>query len=183
MHLRRVILAISIAALMSTGPSAQACVVRAPLEISDIKDADAVVIGRIVNYRIVLDQVARENRKKLANDPDTPPAYREFYAQDLGLLSDYAKFDVQVDKVVVGTAPSTLTVTWDNSTFAEPEQMGSGPFLIALTEPRKGLVLPLRAPSATILPSAEPALFTVLQAPCSTAFIFEAASEEARKSL
>ncbi|WP_395022720.1 hypothetical protein [Dongia sp.] len=183
MGLRAALLATLLLALTSAAAPAQACMAVAPLEPADIKYADVVVIGRIANYTIVLDQAWREEMKKRAQEPGISPELKEFYLTDRGFLTDYAKFDVLVDEVLVGKAPEALTVTWDNSTFSEPESMPSGPFLIALTDPRKGLMLPLRGPSATIMPNPEPAALTVLQAPCSDAFIFETTSEEARASL
>ena len=71
------------------------------------------------------------------------------------LLPDYARFDVQVKEVLVGRAPNRLSVTWDNSTFGEPEQMAAGPYLIALRRPGSASP-PLRGPSATIFPTPDP---------------------------
>jgi hypothetical protein len=96
------------------------------------------------------------------------------------LMSDYAAFEVQVDKVLLGKAPHRLSVTWDNSTFGEPKSMGAGPYLFALRRPSSPTP-PLRGPSATILPNREPGSLTVLQAPCSSPFIFEGASRQARE--
>lgn len=93
-------------------------------------------------------------------------------------LSDYARFDVIVDQVLAGKAPRMVSVTWDNSTFGEPASMPPGLYLIALRVPGS-MAPPLRGPSATILPTPEPALPTLLQAPCSSAFIFPVASDEA----
>lgn len=183
MHLRPAALAISFLALTAVGVPAQACMALAPLVVEDIKYADVVVIGRIANYTMVLDPVARENLKALADAPDAAPELRELYLKERSFLTDYVRFDVLVDEVLVGTASETLTVTWDNSTFSEPESLPSGPLLIALHDPSKGRMLPLRAPSTTIMPNPEPTALTVLQAPCSEAFIFEMASPEARASL
>jgi hypothetical protein len=121
MCIRRASLAIAFVALTSAGSAAQACMGKAPAALEDIKDADVVVIGRIANYTIVLDQEMRARMKALADDPDTPPEQRAFFARDRGFLGDYAKFDVLVDEVLMGSAPKTLPVAWDNSTFSEPE--------------------------------------------------------------
>ena len=110
--------------------------------LADVRLADVVVIGRISNYRIV------------RNEP--------------GLVSGHARFDVQVDEVLVGRASGRLSVTWYNSTFAVPDQMPAGTYLIAL-----------RRPGSTIMPSPDPNALTPLQAPCSSAFILEIGSEEA----
>ena len=94
------------------------------------------------------------------------------------LVHDYARFDVVVDEALLGNVGGTVPVTWDNSTFPEPQSMPSGPFLIALRYPGSGGP-PLRGPSAFISPYREPVSLTVLQAPCAVPFIFERASEDA----
>ena len=148
--------------------SAQACMMEAPLVPADVKFADVVVIGRITNYQIVLDQEFR--RKGGYTDPEltTKPVF----------MSDYARFEVSVDEVLRGEAPRTLIVTWDNSTFAEPETMPPGPYLIALRKPGSNMP-PLRGPSATISANPEPNVLTVLQAPCAPAFILPNGDKDA----
>ena len=146
---------------------ANACVVMADLKPEDIKYASVVVVGRIVDYKIVRpqDEVSKHWRK--ANGQKD-------------ILSDYARFNVVVEEVLAGQSPKTISVTWDNSTFDEPRRMGKQAYLIALRQPGSELP-PLRGPSATILPSQEPDLFTVLQASCAPAFIFDASSATAKK--
>lgn len=162
---------------LMAGAPGYACRVWVPLVPGDIKYADVVVTGRIVNYRIVRDEGFR--RRMLAS-PMLGPEMRKLYEdKDALLLSDYARFDVLVDRVLVGKAPRKLSVTWDNSTFAEPKTMAARPFLIALRKSNSS-VPPLRGPSATILPSPEAGSLTILQAPCSSAFILASASNEAR---
>jgi hypothetical protein len=149
-----------------------ACVVSAEMDFRDVLLADVVVIGDITSYEIV--------------DPDPDP--------DRGPLKDYARFDVYVFEVLyplgagrivppTWTNPERetlrngrrLTVTWDNSTFGEPENLpslGNPGYLIALRDPASKLP-PLRSGSAFIAATPEPEHYTVLQAPCSVAFIFE----------
>jgi hypothetical protein len=177
MTLRPASLAVTLLALASA--PAQACMGMAPAALEDIQRADVVVIGRIAKYTIVLDQEMRARMKALADDPDMPSEQRAFFAADRGFLGDYAKFDVLVDEVMIGSAPKTLSVAWDNSTYSEPESMPSGPFLMALRDPRARL----SSGQVTIRVSPEPNTLTLLQAPCSDAFIFETTSEEARAAL
>ena len=166
-------------AIVTASEPAHACMIFGGLDLNDIHYADVVVIGRISNYKIVIDTVVRQKRKEmLASSPDMPVELRKILTEQTVFLSDYARFDVQVDEVLVGKAPKTLSVTWDNSTFGEPEKLSAGPFLIALRDPSSGLP-PLRGPSATILSNPEPGSLTVLQAPCSKAFIFENSGEKA----
>lgn len=146
-------LATLLVAMTSIGAAAHACMAQAPIVLADAKYAEIVVVGRISNYEIV-------------GDPQR--------------IWSYARFNVLIDEVLVGKVSQELTVTWDNSTYSEPTSMPSGPFLIALRDPRSGQ-LPLRGPSATFLPNSEPNLLTVLQAPCAGPFIFPSTSDEARE--
>ena len=161
----------------AAGDPARACMMSAPIVLKDVRYADVVLVGRIANYRIVRDE---EFRRKMLSSPNLTAGMRSFYESGQSLLSDYAGFDIEVDEVLVGTASNRVAATWDNSTFGEPEGMPAGPFLIALRRPSSAMP-PLRGPSATIVPNREPQSLTVLQAPCSDPFIFEAGSDEARK--
>jgi hypothetical protein len=159
---------------------ASACLGAARLKLDDIKYANVVVIGRIVDYEIVLDQAVRKERKEmLERSADKSTEYWRLMSEQKRFMSDYARFRVLVDKVLLGQSPNVISVTWDNSTFGEPEKMKEGSYLIGLREPSSKSP-PLRGPSATILPSPEPDSLTVLQAPCAPAFIFEDTSAEAK---
>lgn len=168
--------AAAIAGVLPT--SAQACRMFVPPTFEDVSYADVVVIGRVNNYQIIRDEAFR--RRMLAL-PSLSAEMRKTYGDPKqSLLSDYARFDIQIDQVLVGEVPSDrLSVTWDNSTFGEPDHMASGHYLIALRRPGSNSP-PLRGPSATILPSPAPDALTLLQAPCSSAFIYDTESEEAQ---
>lgn len=156
-----------------------ACRMNAGLVPSDIKYADVVVIGEIVNYEVVQDQAVRKRRKEMLEDyPDKSSKYWLLMSRQKKFLSDYARFKIFVDEALVGQPPNIISATWDNSTFGEPETMKEGPYLIGLRKPGSKIP-PLRGPSATILPSPEPHSLAVLQAPCARAFILEATSVEA----
>ncbi len=146
-------LAASLAALTSVADPAHACILLVPIELAQIRQADVVVMGRISNYAIIRDA-----------------------------FSQYAQFDVLADGVVVGEAPETLTVMWENSTFELPDSMPSGPFLIALRDLRPSIA-DFKASGATLPPGPEPAPFLVLQAPCSDPFMFKSGSDSARAAL
>lgn len=155
--------------------SAHACAMLAEMDLRDIKYANVVVVGQIANYEIVLDPVIRQRyRDMIAGNPKL----RETLGSPKSFTTDYARFDIVVGEVLRGKAPDRITVTWDNSTFGEPDEMGPGPFLIALRDPNSAMP-PLRGPSATIMPNPAPATLTVLQAPCAGPFMFEASSKEA----
>jgi hypothetical protein len=136
---------------------ASACTTDAEIVFDDVKYADIVVVGEIANYKVV-----------------TPPGEKP------GFLPDYARFDILVDEVLKGQVGKTLTVTWDNSTFGDPDSIPPGQYLIALRSPKSTSIPPLRGPSATILPRPEPAAPTLLQAACADPFMFLSTSESAK---
>jgi hypothetical protein len=145
-------------------------------KLEDVRYADVVVIGRIADYRIVRDEAFRT---RMLSSPKLPADVRNLYQDPKQrLLPDYARFEIQVEQVLVGEALAAVSVTWDNSTFGEPDQIKPGRYLIALRRPTSDKP-PLRGPSATILPSPDVNALTLLQAPCSSAFIYEAESEQA----
>lgn len=131
-------LVVGLAVLLAASP-ASACRARAALELGDIQYASVVVVGRIQNYEIVQ---ATDERSK----------FWRAKSKSKKILSDYARFEVVVDRVLVGQPSQVIPVTWDNSTFAEPEAVKTVPYLIGLRE-AGSKTPPLRGPSATILPS------------------------------
>ena len=158
-----------------------ACRAHAPLKLDDIKYANVVVVGRIVDYEIVLNQVARQERKKeieRSSFNNYPPEIRKMLSEQKKFSSDYARFNVLVDEVLVGEAANIITVTWNNSTFGEPDKIEAGKYIIGLRESGSKKP-PLRGPSATVLASQEPKLLKLLQAPCAPAFMFDINSAEA----
>ena len=156
---------------------AQACAMFSDLNPRDVEYADVVVVGRIANYELVLDRVARQRRVDYLASAKLPPELREILEHSDSYLSDYARFEIVVEDVLRGEAERTLTVTWDNSTFDEPEHMPAGPFLIALRDLR--IPAPQRSGLGSIFVDGVSDHLIVLQAPCSRAFILENTSEEA----
>lgn len=170
-------MAAAAAAAGTLSGSADACRMFVSPNFEDIGYADIVVIGRIANYRIIRDE---EFRRRMLASPGLSPDMRKIYEDSKqGLLPDYARFDIQVEEALVGQVSGKLSVTWDNSTFGEPDQMAPERYLIALRRPSSATP-PLRGPSATVFPSPDPDALTLLQAPCSTAFIYNADSDQAR---
>lgn len=157
--------------------SASACRMFVSPRLEDVSYADVVVVGRIANYRIIRDEAFRKQMLAL---PNLSADMRKFYADPAkGLISDYARFDIQVEETLFGNASQKLPVTWDNSTFGEPDEIAPGRYLLALRRSSSASP-PLRGPSATILPNPDPEALTLLQAPCSSAFLYEIQSNEAR---
>ena len=165
------------AAMLAISTPAYACRTDAELDLHDVRFAEVVLVGRVLNYRIVRDEAFRS---RMLSNPNLPADMRKRYSDpEQTSLSDYARFEVLVDEVLTGNAPSKVAVTWDNSTFDIPKEMAAGPFLLALRRPGSAMP-PLRGPSATILPNKEPAVLTLLQAPCSSPFLFQTTSEQAQ---
>jgi hypothetical protein len=158
--------------------SAYACRVFVQPKFEDVSYADVVVVGRIDHYRIVRDEAFR---KQMLGSANLPASMRKMYLDPKqGLLPDYARFEIKVEEVLAGKASGKLSVTWDNSTFAEPDQLAPGRYLIAVRRVTSRIP-PLRGSSATIRPSPDPNSLTLLQAPCSSPFMYAAESEEARR--
>ena len=177
LHLHWFIAFTPAAAVLGAAP-AQACRMFVQPSLDDVRYADVVVVGRIDNYRIIRDEAFR--RRMLAS-PNLPSDMRKIYEDPRqSLISDYARIDILVEEVLVGRTSDRTSATWSNSTFALPDQIAPGPYLIALRRPSSASP-PLRGPSGTIVPSPDPHDLTLLQAPCSSAFIFEIESEQARR--
>lgn len=162
--------------------SANACLFKANLQIKDINLADLVVVGRVENYQIILDKKAREERKNWLRNSEYDTDYKaiEILKSQEVFLTDYARFDIHIDEVLKGSAPKTITVVWDNSTFREPDKFASGPFLFALIDPSSPTP-PLRGPSATVMPHPDGTSLSVMQAPCGPTFFFRKGSPRAKK--
>lgn len=154
---------------------AHACIDLVPLSLGDIKFADVVVVGRIERYQIVPDAKARQQYQRMVAKR---PYLGKLSSRPRGFVTDYARFEVVVGEVLRGKVTKRFTATWDASTFAEPERAPSGLLLIALRYPNSKSP-PLRGASATIFPNREPRSLTVLQAPCSAAFLFQAGGSQA----
>jgi hypothetical protein len=170
------VLSVAIAMTVSTTPS-WACMVFVSPKLEDVNYADVVVLGRISNYRIVRDEAFRKHM--LTSRHLTADMRRMYSDPKQGLMTDYARFDIQVEKVLKGQAGTNVSVTWDNSTFGEPGKMKTGRYLVALRRSNSASP-PLRGPSATIAPNPNPTLLTVLQAPCSSPFLYEIGTAEAQ---
>lgn len=154
-----------------------ACRFHSAAVLEDVRYADLVLVGRIRDYHIVRDEAFRE---RLLAVPDLPPDRRAFYEGPGHLLSDYARVEIEVEEVLFGEAPRRLTITWYSFVSGGRERFGAGePRLVALRLPASPIP-PLRGPSATIVANAEPDLYTILEAPCSNAFVFDTGSDEAR---
>ncbi|HEU0043290.1 hypothetical protein [Sphingomonas sp.] len=159
---------------------AHACPMYLPQQLADVRYAQTVVVGRITDYRLVLDPGARRRwREHVALQRRRDPNYVDTIKPS-GFITDYARFTIIVDALLSGRAGRRIDVTWDASTFSEPEQMAPGQYLIALRDPR-GSLPPLRGPSGYVAPGPGPKAPTVLQAPCSGAFIFPAGSADAAR--
>lgn len=92
---------VMVAALLWSG-RAEACRYTKGLDVSFVRYADLVVVGRIRDYS--------------PNGPKTP---------------HYARFSVDVLEVLYGDPPQSFAVIWHNSTFGYPSSMPTEPQLMA----------------------------------------------------
>lgn len=172
-HMLR-IAASTMMATMLLPASAPACVIVLPRKLEDVRQADVVVIGRISDYQFVRDEAFR---KKMLSSPNLSPGMRETYEHPSRVLgADYGQFEIEVDQVLAGRAPTKVFVMIRASTFPPPMQMEPGRYLVALHRPS-----PAR-PSGTgaSSPAHTPNTWVLLEQPCAGAFIFKADSPSAR---
>jgi len=142
---------------------AQACRMYQPLDMDDIQYADAVIVGRLSHYEIIPDEFARERRERiLQNQPDMPGDMRVRLEGQTSFIGDYARFRITVRETLHGATPRVVTVRWDNSTFEAPASLAPGDYLVAI-DTQEGETV-------------------VLQAVCSSPFLFPANSDEAREA-
>jgi hypothetical protein len=95
-------LALGIFAALKATP-AQGCVAGPrPIGLSDFRKADLVIVGRITRYEIIPDLY------------DLPkalwPEHRHASIDD-GFLPEHARVNIQVDEVLLGSAPRRLRAT------------------------------------------------------------------------
>jgi hypothetical protein len=163
----------NLGAMLAAGPTS-ACIDIAPIDLHDVSYADVVVVGRVTKYTLVLDSEARKRHQEFL--AHSSGKVRELLGKANSFMTDYARLQIAVEEVLRGTAPHTVTVTWDNTAFSET--MPPTSYLIALRSSGSPLP-PLRGATATILPDPDPASLSVLRAPCSAAFFFESTSTDA----
>jgi hypothetical protein len=127
--------------------SVQACMSNLPLRPEDARQADVVFTGRLLKY----ERVSPDGQESLRN---------------------YGLFTIRIETVLKGQITGDIQLYWWNSTFAIPTEWTRGENLLVAAIHADHPGLPLRGPSATVFPSRRPDLLQVLQAPCSSAFIF-----------
>lgn len=143
----RLCLGSALVALFATIPAtAEACIDIAPFVVDDIRKADVVLTGKLIDYEII----------------DGPKEYS---------LNKYGLLTFRVEGVFKGKVARDVQLYWWNSTFNMPEQMDEGKRMI-IAAVDTGKPLPLRSGSAYVQGSMRPDLLNVLQAPCSAPFIF-----------
>jgi hypothetical protein len=155
----RKVLTVLLAILASMAQPAYACMDIAPFVIEDVRQADAVFSGRLIDYRRI--------------SPSRPQS-----------LDDYGLLTVRVDEVLKGDVAGEVQLYWWNSTFGVPEEMDHAdrvrPIIIAAIRADRPSP-PLRGPSATISPTQRPDLLQILQAPCSSPFILPHSTDAVEK--
>ena len=170
---RRLFIAFFALALMASEP-AVACQRLSPMDLRDVHSADTVVIGQIVDYRIVHDDTLRQ---QLLSKPDLPSSVRQNYERSQLLVFDYARFDIEVDEVLHGSAADRIAVTSPSSMFGKTGSPPSGLFLLALRNPTA--TTPPEDHDIGDGPNPDPTSYSVYSALCSDSFVFESQSPDA----
>lgn len=144
--------------LMVSPLAAQACGLRYGLDLADVIYADVVVIGRASYYRI----------EELAL-----PGTRDTHT--------FARFDIQVDRVLKGEAPAIIpTALGRDPAHSIPEKMTAELQLFALHNQALGSPRPPHSDLGTLRPLVELVeQFNIMDAPCAPPFILDALGAEA----
>ncbi|MGO4570067.1 hypothetical protein AB4Z52_34810 [Rhizobium sp. 2YAF20] len=164
------LIGLSTLGMVAISDGARACERRSLLDYSDIKYAGAVVVGRVENYRLVSDPEALARYKALLTRSSKLP-------ETFGDIRVTPQFDIVVDEVLQGHVEHRLTVEWLGSNFAVPTAIPPGPYVLALRG-ANSLPPPHWGPAWTVS-KPEAGHFALMQAPCSTAFMFPATSYDA----
>ncbi|WP_271077012.1 hypothetical protein [Aurantiacibacter sp. MUD61] len=150
-HSRWAICALVFLALLWTSP-AWACRINRPFDPAYANEADAVFIGHLSDYEVV-----------------------EVRRPGLSVPLTYSRFRFEPTQVLSGDASGSLTITWSNSTYAQPAEMPDGLYLVALH-------LPSAEPPVVLAGEwFEPDHAIVSQQPCSQALLFPVDSEDAAR--
>jgi hypothetical protein len=126
---------------------AQACGAYMPLYPEDARRADVVFTGRLLKYERVT--------------PD--PSFN---------LSRYGLLTIRVETVLQGQIAGDIQLYWWNSTFGVPAEWKKGENLLVAAARANRPDLSFRGTSATVFFSRRPNLLQILQASCSSPFIF-----------
>lgn len=144
---------LGLAMLAVSGGTAIPCVMAARFEITDIRTADLVVRGEVVEF------------SKVGFGEERP-------------LEHYGLIRLKVIETWKGEEREEWELYWWNSTFGIPEDWQFGAeVVIAAIDPSRPQP-PLRGPSATVRGTVRPDLHQVLQAPCASPFVFRTSPRE-----
>lgn len=163
----KIFTALLILGLLPVDPAA-ACIVAKSRDMQDIVHADQVVIGRIVNYRIIRNETFR---RRLLGYENLSEQDRKFYTSpDTTLMSDFARFDIVPERIIKGPEKESFDVSWYNSTFGIPATLSDGRYLVALSD-MKQTSSPDSESRNHVADNSDAAPASVWQAPCASAFI------------
>lgn len=152
--------AATVAISLLTVASANACPVYMEPKLSDVRQADAIVVG-YVTKDVRETSPARKAwiERWRANNPDASRDDR----RKVGNAADRARLTVEVDHAIAGTAPSMVTVYWYRMTNNGPPDRINGGYVFALR----------KDPSAS---TDEPHAYAVMQGICTGALVFRRGS-------
>ncbi|WP_162933007.1 hypothetical protein [Roseovarius sp. EL26] len=118
--------------------SAMACIASMDQDLKNIKNADVVVIGKLRNYQIVTDTMATDAaRQQQQYFEGLSDESKDDDVNETKITINYARFEIDVDEVLLGNVSETLTAIWPNYAFIESGMTPNAPFLIALRRSTK----------------------------------------------
>jgi len=114
--------------------AASACILSANQDLNDISSADMVVVGKIQNYQIVEDTIATEAVRNGRTEflENVPVNLKDTHNNEAEISVEYARFEIEVDEVLLGTVSGTISAVWPSYEFVESGKTPNVPFLIAL---------------------------------------------------
>lgn len=158
--------------------TAEACRVYRPPPLELAVEAELVVIGHVKSYQFFRDQ---ELRKERLGAPGLSDETRESFADPNRILrQDAVRFEIEVEEVIVGSAPNSISAVGDAGIVLAEGRLAPGRYLMVLH--RLGTMV-VSGNDANLWRYFEPDAWTFLQPLCQGPFIFEADGQEARTIL
>jgi hypothetical protein len=175
--MRLILVALIFGSVLFNAVPSFACRGQRSVDISEVQYADAVAVGRIKNYEIVLDQTARKLRDTLVeSDRQMSSESRRLLQKNNRFPTDYALFVLEVDRVLKGTVLPETYVVFHSPRITSPGAVNGVPVLIALgkASPNNS---PRHGPATEIQRDQAKETFVVIESSCSGPLIFNPSDE------
>jgi len=155
-HMRRFVRCAAVIGLIAvSSDGANACAMVGTLNLDNVRYADIVVVGRLSNYRVHLEQ-------------------RDSGTWRIGMV------DLRIEQVLKGEAPESISVAIDDRGRGLSPRLTDGPQLVAIRIADSGSPRGPRSVWGQIIPITEVvSRFSVMEEPCEGPFILDAGSDDA----